>query len=118
MDMLSVQGSEHAWTTIIVSRGAIGSELTGEIARNVMIYGDKKFLKKVKDLGINVDLYGRYVDDVITALNTINRGWDYNPISNKMEYSKELDEKDTRSDDERTGLTRPSFYYLIHFYKR
>ena len=42
MDMLSVQGSEHAWTTITVSGGAIGSELTGEIARNFMIYWDKK----------------------------------------------------------------------------
>ena len=94
------------------------SELTGEIARNFMIYWDKKFLKKVKDLGISVNLYGRYVDNVITALNTINRGWDYNPISNKMEYSKELNEKDTRLDNERTGLKRPSFYCLIHFYKR
>ena len=82
-----------------------------------MIYWDKKFLKKVKDLGISVDLYGRYVDDVITALNTINRGWDYNPISNKMEYSKELDEKDTRSDDERIAETMVKITNSLEKYK-
>ena len=68
-----------------------------------MINWDKRFLKKVKDLGITIDMYGRYVDDVVTALYSINSGWDYNPASNRMEFCKEKESNDTRTKEARTA---------------
>ena len=58
---------------------AIGSDLSDEIARNVMSEWDMKFLKSLKSLGIILDLYSRYVDDQL----------DFNIESNTIEYSAE-----------------------------
>ena len=49
------------------SGGAIGLELTGEIAKVYMAWWDKQFLKKLDELGILQLLYKRYVDDINTA---------------------------------------------------
>ena len=51
--------------------GAIGSDLTGELARIVMLLWNEKFLAKLKDLNINPDVYKRYVDDIIMVLSKI-----------------------------------------------
>ena len=45
--------------------GAIGSELTGEVSRLYMLLWDRKFLNKLKHLGIHTKLYVRYVDDTL-----------------------------------------------------
>ena len=67
--------------------GAIGSELTGEVSRNFMLNWDRRFKKKLKDLGISTDIYKRYVDDIFTGLNSINKGWKYNVKDNKMVFN-------------------------------
>ena len=43
--------------------GPIGAELSQAIARLVMVWWDKQFLKLCNEIGIEVDLYTRYVDD-------------------------------------------------------
>ena len=43
--------------------GPIGLELTGAIARVFMNSWDKKYLKKVKDNGLDMKMYTRYIDD-------------------------------------------------------
>ena len=57
--------------------GAIGSDATGECARLYMLSWDRKFLKRLKDLGIRTELYCRYVDDILCGLEGINPGWMY-----------------------------------------
>ena len=44
--------------------GAIGNELTGELAAIIMTWWDKELLRKLEELNIEVLLYKRYVDDV------------------------------------------------------
>ena len=43
--------------------GPIGLELTGAIARVFMNSWDKKYLKKVKENGLDMKMYTRYIDD-------------------------------------------------------
>ena len=43
---------------------------------------DKRFLKKLQDLGLKTDLYARYVDNIITVLNVINKGWEFESKKN------------------------------------
>ena len=64
--------------------GAIGSELTGETARNYMVQWDQKLRKKLKKLGIHTCMYARYVDDIVMALNVINKGWLYDKKKNVL----------------------------------
>ena len=71
----------------------------GEVARNYMINWDKKFLKKIKDLGLTTDLYARCVDDVLVSLNTINKGWDYCQSSNRMVFSEQKEKEVSRDND-------------------
>ena len=51
-----------------------------------MILVDKKFKKKLKNLGINLGLYKRYVDDIVVGLRGISPGWFYDKASNKMQF--------------------------------
>ena len=47
-----------------VSGGAIGLELTGEVAKIYMSWWDRQFLGKLQELSITLILYKRYVDDI------------------------------------------------------
>ena len=64
--------------------GAIGSDLTGEIARLFMLLWDRIFLKKIEACGILRGVYKRYVDDILMALRKIRRGVKYCPVSNSL----------------------------------
>ena len=46
-----------------VDGGPIGLEITGVLARLIMLWWDGKFLEKLRKLGINLEQYLRYVDD-------------------------------------------------------
>ena len=81
--------------------GAIGSDATGECARLYMLSWDRKLKKKLKSLGIKTELYCRYVDDILCALDAINIGWDYDRDSGRMVYRQELLETDQRTDERR-----------------
>ena len=43
--------------------GPIGLEVTGVLARLVMLWWDREYLKKLRELGLELDFYKRYVDD-------------------------------------------------------
>ena len=43
--------------------GPIGVELTGVLARIVMLWWDGKYLKKLEELNLKLIMYKRYVDD-------------------------------------------------------
>ena len=56
------------------SGGPIGLGLTGEVAECYMLNWDKKFLKKVKDIGIILHVYSRFKDDIFISANSLEKG--------------------------------------------
>ena len=54
--------------------GPIGLALTGEVAECYMMNWDKKFLRKIKDIGIEIDLYSRFKDDILISATDIEKG--------------------------------------------
>ena len=51
--------------------GAIGIDLTGELAKIYMTWWDKELLKRLEELGIDLIVYKRYVDDIMIAVRKI-----------------------------------------------
>ena len=51
--------------------GAIGIDLTGELAKIYMTWWDKELIKKLREIGIDPILYKRYVDDIVIIVMKI-----------------------------------------------
>ena len=51
--------------------GAIGVDLTGELAKVFMTWWDKELLKKLEEIGIRPIMYKRYVDDIVIIVIAI-----------------------------------------------
>ena len=82
---------------------AIGSDLSGELARNVMTVWDMKFLAMLKANGIIIDMYSRYVDDQLEVCPPIMPGWDFCVKDKKMKYSEDLARTDIEEPAIRTA---------------
>ena len=54
--------------------GAIGIDLTGELAKIYMTWWDKELLAKLRELEIDPILYKRYVDDIVIIIKKIMEG--------------------------------------------
>ena len=90
---------EYAWKTthtkigdklyLQKEGGPIGLELTGAVSRAVMASWDKKYLKRVKQAGIKMLLYERYVDDS-------NQVAEVPDINQKHEKTKKILVKDKK----------------------
>ena len=83
--------------------GAIGSDLTGECARLYMMQWDEKLKLKLRKLGIILDMYTRYVDDMILVMRAVGKGWKYDKDKNILIFDRELERSDTRTDTQRTA---------------
>ena len=66
----------------------IGLDMSVETASLVMLMWDRRFLKKLKTLGLSVGLYKRYVDDILLGMDSVNPGWFYNLGTKKMEFDQ------------------------------
>ena len=55
----------------------IGLDMSVEVASLYMSLWDKSFRDKLRKLGIKVDVYTRYVDDILVVARAINPGWDF-----------------------------------------
>ena len=75
-------------------RGAIASDMTGEVSRMYMLDWDEVFMNKLKDVRIDTDLYGRYADNKTIVACEIKRGWRFNPKREVMEFSWDRWESD------------------------
>ena len=86
-----------------LSGGPIGLELTGAVSRPFMKRWDKLYLDKVKNAGINIVLYKRYVDDSNQIAVVPPAGSVYDKVRNKVEvkqHQHQQQESDI-SEDER-----------------
>ena len=54
--------------------GPIGLELTGVLARMAMLWWDKAYMIKLKQLGIEMAMYKRYVDDGNMVVESVEPG--------------------------------------------
>ena len=68
-----------------------------------MLQWDKTFLDILKVKGIKLDLYSRYVDDMVLVTRAIGKGWFWDK-SKKLKWSVEhYDQDKDVSDDEKTA---------------
>ena len=68
--------------------GSIGSDLTGEAARLYMLQWDRTFLDILKVACIKIDLFSRYVEDIVVLDRGIVKGWFWDK-SKKLKWSQE-----------------------------
>ena len=77
--------------------GAIGSELTGELAKIYMLRWDAKFLIKIQQLGLKQILYKRYVDDILVMISEVCEGLKYSVASDTLVLDNDQEVLDTQS---------------------
>ena len=65
-------------------RGAIGLELKGAVSRSFMMDWDLRYLKNVKDVGMIMWLYKRYIDDHKQVAEVPSVGSRYDKKSGKL----------------------------------
>ena len=81
--------------------GPIGLALTGEVADCYMLNWDRKFLEKLKTIGIEPLVYSRLKDDILIALEPLEKGTKYmegkliNDAEKKVEDEHKSDTKMT-----------------------
>ena len=69
--------------------GPIGLELTGAVSRPFMMTWDKRYLRMVREAGIQMPLYKRYVDDSNQVGKVPPEGAWYNPDVKRIIISEE-----------------------------
>ena len=57
--------------------GAIGMDITGELAKVFMVWWDKEILKRMRSSAMDPALYKRYVDDINVAIDQVPEGTVY-----------------------------------------
>ena len=81
--------------------GPIGLALTGEVADCWMLNWDKKFLEKLKSVGIESLMYSRLKDDILIITESLEKGTKFEDdklvfdASKRMEDANKSDEKIT-----------------------
>ena len=104
MAVLGMENHVYRFENIIRkqrSGGPIGLSLTGDIADCYLIGWDKKFIKKLKALGIDLILYERFKDDITIIADSIERGSKYENGTIVVDMEKKKSDED-RSDGEVT----------------
>ena len=95
--------------------GAIGSELTGSLANAFMLWWDDKLTKLVREAGVNMELFERYVDDCTEIVEVIEKGWRYNKDTTQLEWTQEASEEDKDTEDDiRTAIVVRDIANSIH----
>ena len=73
--------------------GPIGLALTGEVADCYMNNWDKKFIQKARNIGIRINLYSRFKDDIFICAQSVEKG-------TKLENGKLIIDLQKKKDDE------------------
>ena len=79
--------------------GAIGMDITGELAKVFMTWWDKQMVQRMRQLDLDPILYKRYVDDINIAVNRVREGIKYSGGALVRETDEEQGtmEKDKRT---------------------
>ena len=79
--------------------GAIGIDLTGEMARIFMCWWDRQLLEKLENFNIKPFLYKRYVDDINLGTEAIGKEYEYENGELKL---KSAQAEENENDDAKT----------------
>ena len=92
----------HCLISIVLNSGAgIDNAASEKLGKAQLKRLDRKFLKTLKKCKVELDLYGRYVDDVTTALASLDPGVEFK--NGKIVFNQEKVEEDLKvPGDERT----------------
>ena len=74
--------------------GPIGLEMSGSIARLVLLWFDKTLLQILKANNIKIYMYKRFIDDIDGALSKIKPGYIYNKSTQRLEFSPDQEQED------------------------
>ena len=67
--------------------GSIGLDMTVELAAIYMLMWDLAYLTKLKNMGIKISLYSRYVDDIVLVCREFEPGWYFGLKEGKLLYN-------------------------------
>ncbi len=73
--------------------GAIGMDLTGELAKVFMSWWDREMLRRLGERGMDIPLYERYVDDINIATEGVTNESNERESENDQEGDRERDER-------------------------
>ena len=74
IEQISIAGMENHVLRKHKSGGPIGLAVTGDIADCYLIQWDKKFIHKLKTLGIDLIFYKRFKDDITILVGSMEKG--------------------------------------------
>ena len=80
--------------------GPIGLKVTGVLARLLMLYWDKEYLKKLETMGIKPFMYQRYIDDLNIIMRALH-------MEEEDGEGVEVDEKTAKKIREVANTVRP-----------
>ena len=80
-------------TKVQTSGGPIGMEITGVIAQIFMVWWDERLKQIAEDIGLEIILYERYVDDINVIMKRTEKGQRY-------EGEELIQNEETKRDDE------------------
>ena len=79
--------------------GAIGNKLTEKLGRLLMKRHDKRYLKLLKDLDIQTEIFDRYVDDELEGLAAIEPGVRFEGGKLVMDENQVEEDKELAADE-------------------
>ena len=92
--------------------GAIGMDITGELADVFMVWWDKEILKKLRSSAMDPALYKRYKDDINTAVDQVPEGTVY--MDGSVVRAHESQRTTSSDPDERTFAIIQEMGNAIH----
>ena len=92
--------------------GAIGMDITGELADVFMVWWDKEILKKMRSSAMDPALYKRYKDDINTAVDQVPEGTVY--MDGSVVRAHESQRTTSSDPDERTFAIIQDMGNAIH----
>ena len=104
MALLGMENHVYKFANVLCkqkSGGPIGLALTGDIADCYLIEWDKRFIKKLESMGMNLIFYKRFKDDITIMVEALAKGSKFEEEKLTVDTEKEKTDE-YRNDDEIT----------------
>ena len=84
----------------------MGLDTSVEASEIYMVSFDTRFLDRLSKLGININLYKRYVDDITIVLKAIGPGWHYCSLEDRIKFDRDGPYCDLEKDQRTMSILR------------
>ena len=89
-----------------VKGGPIGLELTGVLAQVFMVWWDKRFKESLREMGIPLYMYKRYVDDINVVVGRVEPGTRFINGTLTVNDDARIQDKDRSTDEQCMALLK------------